>query len=66
MEKGGIRDQVVIATKFSGNYKRDDDAIPIKINYVDNSHMTLHMTVEAILKNLERLILISSTCIVCN
>jgi aryl-alcohol dehydrogenase-like predicted oxidoreductase len=51
-EKRGIRDQLVIATKYTTNYKRGVDAIPIKINYTGNSHRSLHLSVEASLKKL--------------
>jgi aryl-alcohol dehydrogenase-like predicted oxidoreductase len=51
-EQRGIRDQLVIATKYSANYKRGDNQIPIKMNYSGNSHKTLHVSVEASLKKL--------------
>ncbi|KAF8586943.1 Aldo/keto reductase [Ramaria rubella] len=51
-EKRGIRDQLVIATKYSGNYKHCDDSILIKMNYLGNSHKSLHLSVEASLKKL--------------
>jgi aryl-alcohol dehydrogenase-like predicted oxidoreductase len=50
-ETRGIRDQLVIATKYSTNYKRGD-SIPITINYMGNSHKSLHSSVEASLKKL--------------
>jgi aryl-alcohol dehydrogenase-like predicted oxidoreductase len=53
MEKRGIRDQLVIATKYSTNYKRGDDTIPIKMGYVGNGHKSLHLSVEASLKKLK-------------
>ncbi|KAF8591648.1 Aldo/keto reductase [Ramaria rubella] len=51
-EKRGIRDQLVIATKYAGNYKRGDDSIPIKMNYMGNNHKSLHLSIEASLKKL--------------
>lgn len=51
-EQRGIRDQLVIATKYSANYKRGSNTIPIKMNYAGNSHKTLHISVEASLKKL--------------
>ncbi|GJJ15086.1 hypothetical protein Clacol_009361 [Clathrus columnatus] len=52
MEKRGIRDQMVIATKYSTNYKRGADDIPIKINYVGNNHKSMRISIEESLKKL--------------
>ncbi|KAF8530787.1 Aldo keto reductase [Gautieria morchelliformis] len=52
MEKRGIRDQMVIATKYSTHYKKADSTIRIQMNYTGNSHKSLHMSVEASLKKL--------------
>ncbi|KAH9075007.1 Aldo/keto reductase [Lactarius deliciosus] len=49
-EKRGIRDQLVIATKYSSNYKRTLESH--KVNYSGNSAKTLHLSVEASLKKL--------------
>jgi len=51
-ENRGIRDQLVIATKYSGHYKLNRDDIPIKINYVGNNLKNLNVSVEASLKKL--------------
>ncbi|KAK0439141.1 NADP-dependent oxidoreductase domain-containing protein [Armillaria borealis] len=51
-EKRGIRDQLVIATKYTSNFKRGNDAIAQKVNYVGNSTKSLHLSVEASLKKL--------------
>ncbi|EJD04793.1 arylalcohol dehydrogenase [Fomitiporia mediterranea MF3/22] len=50
-EKRGIRDQLVIATKYSTLFKRGDD-IKIKINYMGNNAKSLKISVEASLKKL--------------
>ncbi|KAF8486593.1 Aldo/keto reductase [Gautieria morchelliformis] len=52
MENRGIRDQLVIATKYSTNYKHGDASIPIKMGYAGNGHKSLHLSVEASLKKL--------------
>ncbi|PBK87969.1 Aldo/keto reductase [Armillaria gallica] len=51
-EKRGIRDQLVIATKYTTNFKRGNDAIAQKVNYVGNSTKSMHISVEASLKKL--------------
>lgn len=51
-EQRGIRDQLVIATKYTNNYKRGDDSVAQKINYVGNGSKSLHLSVEASLKKL--------------
>ncbi|KAK0449022.1 Aldo/keto reductase [Desarmillaria tabescens] len=51
-EKRGIRDQLVIATKYTSNYKRGDDTIAQKVNYVGNNTKSMHISVEASLKKL--------------
>ncbi|KAL5512625.1 hypothetical protein ACEPAG_3278 [Sanghuangporus baumii] len=50
-EKRGIRDQLVIATKYSADYKRATQDIN-KVNYVGNSAKSLKVSVEASLKKL--------------
>jgi aryl-alcohol dehydrogenase-like predicted oxidoreductase len=52
MESRGIRDQMVIATKFSFNFKMADPGITHKINYHGNNAKSLHLSVEASLKKL--------------
>ncbi|KAK0213815.1 NADP-dependent oxidoreductase domain-containing protein [Armillaria fumosa] len=51
-EKRGIRDQLVIATKYTTDYKRADAAIVQKVNYVGNNTKSMHVSVEASLKKL--------------
>ncbi|KAJ7282042.1 NADP-dependent oxidoreductase domain-containing protein [Mycena rebaudengoi] len=51
-EKRNIRDQLVIATKYSTNYKRGNDSISQKVFYVGNSVKSMHISVEASLKKL--------------
>ncbi|KAF8583001.1 Aldo/keto reductase [Ramaria rubella] len=51
-EKRGIRDQLVIATKYTTYLKRGDNSVEVKINYVGNNHKSLHLSVEASLKKL--------------
>ncbi|KAI0632845.1 aryl-alcohol dehydrogenase [Trametes polyzona] len=52
MEKRGIRDQMVIATKYTTNYKRGREDIKQKSAYVGNSRKSLHVSVEQSLKKL--------------
>ncbi|EJD04769.1 arylalcohol dehydrogenase [Fomitiporia mediterranea MF3/22] len=51
-EKRGIRDQLVIATKYTSNFKRSATDIAIKANYVGNNAKSLKISVEASLKKL--------------
>jgi len=51
-EKRGIRDQLIIATKYTTNYKHGSKDIAIKMNYTGNNHKSLHLSVEASLKKL--------------
>ncbi|PBK88009.1 Aldo/keto reductase [Armillaria gallica] len=51
-ETRGIRDQLVIATKYTTNYQRGNDSIAQKVNYVGNSTKSMHVSVEASLKKL--------------
>ncbi|KAK0449026.1 NADP-dependent oxidoreductase domain-containing protein [Desarmillaria tabescens] len=51
-EKRGIRDQLIIATKYTSHFKRGNDAIAQKVNYVGNSTKSMHLSVEASLKKL--------------
>ncbi|KAK0190083.1 Aldo/keto reductase [Armillaria mellea] len=52
VEKRGIRDQLVIATKYTSNYKGGDSAVTQKVNYVGSSTKSMHISVEASLKKL--------------
>ncbi|KAJ6624833.1 Aldo/keto reductase [Mycena sp. CBHHK59/15] len=51
-EKRNIRDQLVIATKYTTNFKRGNDAIAQKTLYAGNSVKSMHTSVEASLKKL--------------
>ncbi|OCH86462.1 aryl-alcohol dehydrogenase [Obba rivulosa] len=51
MESRGIRDQIILATKYTTNYKLKKD-IPQKTNYNGNSVKSMHLSVEASLKKL--------------
>jgi len=51
-EKRGIRDQLVIATKYTTGFKRFQDDITHKVNYTGNNAKSLHVSVEASLKKL--------------
>ncbi|KAJ7065230.1 NADP-dependent oxidoreductase domain-containing protein [Mycena amicta] len=51
-EKRNIRDQLVIATKYTTNFKRGNDSIAQKALYVGNSVKSMHNSVEASLKKL--------------
>ncbi|KAJ3978776.1 NADP-dependent oxidoreductase domain-containing protein [Lentinula detonsa] len=52
MEKRQIRDQLVIATKYSIDFKIGDKSIQQRINYISNNAKSLHISVEASLKKL--------------
>ncbi|KAK0432462.1 NADP-dependent oxidoreductase domain-containing protein [Armillaria borealis] len=52
VEKRGIRDQVVIATKYTMNFKRGNDSIQQKVNYTGNGNKALHISVKSSLKKL--------------
>ncbi|OBZ68835.1 Aryl-alcohol dehydrogenase [NADP(+)] [Grifola frondosa] len=52
MEKRGIRDQLVIATKYTMDYKRAATHIKQKTHYTGNNLKCLHISVEASLKKL--------------
>ncbi|EIW56681.1 aryl-alcohol dehydrogenase [Trametes versicolor FP-101664 SS1] len=52
METRGIRDQMVIATKFTTDYKRGKTDIKQHSAYVGNSTKSLHISVEQSLKKL--------------
>ncbi|KAI1431886.1 norsolorinic acid reductase [Xylaria sp. CBS 124048] len=52
MKKRGVRDQMVIATKYTTNY-RSNHADEIKINCQGNSTKSLHVSVQQSLKKLQ-------------
>ncbi|KAI5119355.1 hypothetical protein M0805_008511 [Coniferiporia weirii] len=51
-ETRGIRDQLVIATKYTTNYKRGNGDVNIQANYTGNNGKSLKISVEASLKKL--------------
>ncbi|KAG6376931.1 NADP-dependent oxidoreductase domain-containing protein [Boletus reticuloceps] len=51
-EERGIRDQLVIATKYSTNYVRAETGIKQKVLYSGNNFKSMHISVEASLKKL--------------
>ncbi|KAG7439436.1 Aldo/keto reductase [Guyanagaster necrorhizus] len=46
VEKRGIRDQLVIATKYTMNFKRGNHSIQQKVNYIGNGNKSLHISVK--------------------
>jgi aryl-alcohol dehydrogenase-like predicted oxidoreductase len=52
MEQRKIRDQLVIATKYTTNYKLGDQNIKQRVNFTGNNAKSLHLSVEASLKKL--------------
>ncbi|TBU26977.1 aryl-alcohol dehydrogenase [NADP+] [Dichomitus squalens] len=52
METRGIRDQIIIATKYSTNYKRGRQDVKQHSAYVGNHMKSLHVSVEDSLKKL--------------
>jgi len=52
MEKRQIRDQLVIATKYTTNYKQGNTSIKQHVNYVGNNAKSMHISVAASLKKL--------------
>ncbi|KAK0440462.1 NADP-dependent oxidoreductase domain-containing protein [Desarmillaria tabescens] len=52
VEKRGIRDQVVIATKYTMNFKRGNDNIQQKVNYTGNGNKSLKISVKSSLRKL--------------
>ncbi|KAK7688911.1 hypothetical protein QCA50_007602 [Cerrena zonata] len=52
MEARGIRDQLIVATKYSAHWKRGDPTIAQATHFIGNSVKTLHISVEASLKKL--------------
>ncbi|KAH9919796.1 Aldo/keto reductase [Epithele typhae] len=52
MEARGIRDQIVLATKYTSNFKRGQDDVVQKINYIGNNRKSMHLSVNASLKKL--------------
>jgi len=53
MEERGIRDQIVVATKYTTGFKKSDPSIKQKVNYVGNNVKSMHISVEASLKKLK-------------
>ncbi|KAH8994618.1 aryl-alcohol dehydrogenase [NADP+] [Lactarius akahatsu] len=51
-EKRGVWDQLVIATKYTGDYERGQENITHKVNYTDNHATSLHISVHESLRKL--------------
>ncbi|KAJ7618547.1 NADP-dependent oxidoreductase domain-containing protein [Roridomyces roridus] len=51
-ESRGIRDQLVIATKYTTNFKARQDNPVNKVNYIGNNIKSMHISVDASLKKL--------------
>ncbi|CAK5265232.1 unnamed protein product [Mycena citricolor] len=51
-EKRDIRDQLVIATKYTSGFKARQDKYAQKVNYVGNNVKSMHLSVDASLKKL--------------
>ncbi|KAJ7919007.1 Aldo/keto reductase [Mycena leptocephala] len=51
-EKRNIRDQLVIATKYTSNYKARQNDVAQQVNYTGNNLKSLHVSVEASLQKL--------------
>ncbi|KAE9383139.1 Aldo/keto reductase [Gymnopus androsaceus JB14] len=52
MEKRGNRDQMVVATKYTSNFKLGNTSIKQQVNYTGNNAKSLHISVETSLKKL--------------
>ncbi|KAF9074599.1 NADP-dependent oxidoreductase domain-containing protein [Rhodocollybia butyracea] len=53
MEKRGNRDEIVLATKYTTNFKNaNDSSVKQRVNYTGNNAKSLHLSVEASLKKL--------------
>ncbi|KAH9891593.1 aryl-alcohol dehydrogenase [Cubamyces lactineus] len=52
MEQRGIRDQMIIATKYTTMYKTGGDDIKLKSAYLGNNVKSMHLSVEESLKKL--------------
>ena len=53
MEKRGVRDQMVVATKYGAGYKyHDREGIPFQANHVGPSAKSMHVSVRDSLKKL--------------
>ncbi|KZP16089.1 arylalcohol dehydrogenase [Athelia psychrophila] len=51
-EARGIRDQLVIATKYTSNFKKGNSDVKLHINYTGNSVKSMNVSVNASLKKL--------------
>ncbi|KIJ64642.1 hypothetical protein HYDPIDRAFT_175568 [Hydnomerulius pinastri MD-312] len=51
-EKRGIRDQLVIATKYTTNFKRGNKSVKQQVSYTGNNVKSMHISLEASLKKL--------------
>jgi aryl-alcohol dehydrogenase-like predicted oxidoreductase len=53
MKKRGVRDEMVIATKYTTNFQAGPSARPIMANFSGTGSKSLHTSVEASLKKLQ-------------
>ncbi|KAK0391292.1 hypothetical protein NLU13_0793 [Sarocladium strictum] len=53
MKKRGVRDQIVLATKFSTNFARGPDQPPILANFGGNNTKNMYLSVNRSLQNLQ-------------
>ena len=53
MAERGVRDQMVVATKFTTCFPAHSRRPPLKVNYAGNSSKSLHISLEASLKKLQ-------------
>ncbi|CCL98633.1 uncharacterized protein FIBRA_00635 [Fibroporia radiculosa] len=51
-ESRGIRDQLIVCTKYTNNFRRGDASLKQKVNYVGNNLKSLRLSVESSLKRL--------------
>ncbi|KAI0329666.1 Aldo/keto reductase [Cubamyces sp. BRFM 1775] len=51
-EQRGIRDQLIIATKYTNNPRRGDPTLPQKVNWVGNNIKSMKLSLELSLKRL--------------
>ena len=53
MQKRGNRDEIVLATKYTGSYKTDWKKNPLHVNFAGNSTKSLHVSLEDSLKKMQ-------------
>lgn len=53
MEKRGVRDEIVLATKYTSGYRTAHHGKELQSNFTGNSAKSLHVSLEASLKKLK-------------